>query len=266
MKKTYDILIYMFHVEGHLMTSIEMKGRDLGEQLDRLLQDPYIKKCIGSPVLPVGFVTMLDALLAMDQTSTKSQIYLWSAAAILLQMGVEMHNRVEPLKRPQSGEVERRQRYVLAGDYYSSLFYRLLAEQQEITYLKHFSRVISSINQDKLSLHLQWQRQQMYTSEMIEKLKCVTSGLLMAVADFFHVPEPFLRKWKEAARMYLFIDYLQRSGEWKRFSSTICTEIAHEWQALRQQLMSLDGQHPKQLASILTQQANFIVQLAGKEG
>lgn len=246
------------------MTSIQIKNHNLQLQFTKFAQDPYIQKCVGEMQIPICFVEMLEELLAADTTSSQTRNYIWSAAAILLQMGLELHTLISTESKPNPVEMKRRQRYVLAGDYYSSLFYYLLADHQEIEGVQYFSQVIGSINQDKLSWHQKRLEQHTYDHEMIQNLKSITSGLLMAVADFFHVQEEFLKQWKKAASLYLFVDYIERSEEWHRFSSATCHQIGQEWSQLREELNRLHPQDGRRLLRLLDQKNHFVYSLFAK--
>ena len=247
------------------MTSIQMKNRNLQLQFTKFAQDPFIKKCVGDVQIPVCFVEMLEELLAANTTLSQQRNYIWSGAVILLQMGLELHTMVSIEEKPDPMEMQKRQRYVLAGDYYSSLFYYLLSDHHEIEAIQYFSQVISSINQDKLSWHQKRLKQQTYDQEMIQNLKSMTSGLLMAVADFFHVQGDFLKQWKKAASLYLLMDYIEKNEERHRFSDETRRQIGKEWSQLREQLSQL---HPQQdghrLLRLLDQKNDFVDCFAAK--
>lgn len=248
------------------MTSIRMKDQEFQEYFAKTMQDPYIQKCVGHPEVPVYFVKILEELMEEDTTTPKSQIYMWSTAAILLQMSLEMHTKVTVESTTDTIALQSRQRYVLAGDYYSSLFYRLLAVNHEYGGLRHFSQAISQVNQEKLSLHMKWIKQRSYDDEMIKNLKRVTSGLLVAVADFFHVQTDFLSKWKKVAEIGLFVDYLERHQTWHHFSDQICHDIRQTWDQMLLQFGHKNAQQGEQrLLLLLDQKSIFVNRLSVKE-
>lgn len=248
------------------MTSIQIKNKEIREQLHTWLQDPYLKKCVGQIEIPVCFVEMLEQLLTIQTPPQKKSNQILAAASILLQMALEMHTHVSTKERLSSVEMLERQKYVLAGDYYSSLFYRMLAKHQKMIEIQHFSETVRTINQAKLSLHLKWIKQRQYDQEMIEYLKIIQSGLLLVVADFFHAQEDLLDKWKNISSLYLLVDYLERSEEWKHISVDILHQIQEEWRDLFHQVHEMKQENQKQQwFEILNRKNHFVEQLVPKE-
>ena len=68
-------------------------------------------------------------------------------------MGLDLHERVsvEP-ERAEQG-MRSRQLFVLAGDYFSSLFYRFLAERGEIRTISRLSEAVCEVNEAKMELY-----------------------------------------------------------------------------------------------------------------
>lgn len=248
------------------MTSIQIKNEEIREQLDAWLQDPYLKKCLGEVDIPVCFVEMLEQLFMIQTAPQKTSSELLATAAILLQMALEMHTHVSTKQKLSAEEMLERQRYVLAGDYYSSLFYHMLANHQKIAEIRQFSETVRTINQAKLSFHLKWIQQRQYDQEMIEYLKIIQSGLLLVVADFFHVQEDLLDQWKKLSSLYLLVDYLERSEEWKNISKEILLQIQEEWREMLHQVHKMKQENYKQQwLDILSQKNYFVEQLVPKE-
>lgn len=247
------------------MTSMQIARCGLREQIEKIAQDSYIQKCIGKADIPDYFIEMIEILFAhlSHDGSEKKRLGI---AATLLQMGLEMHKRVSDQEVVEAKEIKQRQQYVLAGDYYSSLFYYFLAQEQAFEMIQYFSQQILSINKAKLSLHLQSLQQSTYDQEMLTYLKKVTSGLLMAIADFFHVQDEFIFLWKKTGSFHLLMIELAESREWMKFPPDLRLQLFQEWNHLIDCINDQLQEEPKQqLLTILKQHEDLLEEIAVKE-
>ncbi|MDY0405698.1 heptaprenyl diphosphate synthase component 1 [Virgibacillus sp. 179-BFC.A HS] len=83
---------------------------------------------------------------------------------------------------------------VLAGDYYSGLYYRLLAEIGEIGLISTLATAIKRINEAKMKLYYHdFQNEQ----ELIGLLKIVHAGLYVAIAEYINTSQltAFIEDW-----------------------------------------------------------------------
>lgn len=247
------------------MSSMQIARSGLREQIEKIVQDSYIQKCIGKADIPDYFIEMIEILFAhfSHDGSEKNRLGI---AATLLQMGLEMHKRVSNQEVVDSKEIKQRQQYVLAGDYYSSLFYHFLAHEQAIEMIQYFSKQILSINKAKLSLHLRLLQQSTYDQEMLTYLKKVTSGLLLAIADFFHVQDEFIFLWKKTGSFHLLMIELTESREWKIFPMDLRLQLIQEWNHLIDCINNQLPEGPKQqLLAVLRRHEDFLEKIAVKE-
>lgn len=252
-------------LEGRFMTSMQITNFVLREQLEKIVQDSYIKKCIGQAEIPEIFIEMLEILFSNHpfEATKKNRLGI---AAILLQMGLEMHNRVSIDEKPTPTEMKIRQQRVLAGDYYSSLFYYLLAQKHDFQLIRYFSQQVLIINEAKLSLHIRLINQSEYDQEMLSYLKIITSRLLVAVADFIHLQDEFIFLWKKTVSLCLLIMDLTKSREWEKFSLPVRLQIYQEWSDLIANIRNMSKEKSKrQLLAILRRHEAFIEKIAVKE-
>lgn len=245
------------------MTSVECVDFDLRKQIEIILQDAYIQKCIGQVEFPETIVQMLEILFSNTSFDESKKKHL-GVAATLLQMGLEMHAQASS-DQSKTPRMRTRQQLVLAGDYYSSLFYRFLVQHEEFSLINYFCKNILLINEAKLSLHVKLREQKKYDMEMLANHKKVTSGLLLAVADYFRSQEDFIFLWKKTISMSLLLNDLKKSGIWQDFPPSLKQRLYQEWNELQLEMDRLEEGPKQQLLSLLYAFESFIQKFALKE-
>lgn len=213
------------------MTSMQNTSQELRTKIETIVNDSYIKKCVGRATIPEQHLELLEILFSSVPMDKKESVQL-GLASILLQMGLEMHSHVSVEEHLDPARFRSHQQMILAGDYYSSLFYYLLAQEEAFQVIEYFSNVVVTINQAKLSLHVQWTEKKPFNEEMLAYLKKITSGFLLAVADFFRIEDEFIFLWKKTATLSLLITDLERKDQWKSFPRSVRRQIHQEWQDL----------------------------------
>ncbi|MBA4543136.1 MULTISPECIES: heptaprenyl diphosphate synthase component 1 [Thermoactinomyces] len=183
--------------------------REILEQIEKHAENSYVRQQIGRPDIPVFFVRVLYLMLHAYQLE-KEKIALYTIATTLLKMGIDLHETVET-SAPEALPGQRKQQVtVLAGDYYSSLFYYLLAKEKETDVIHCLAGAICRINEWKMSLHQMRKAGAPLTAEMVKRIKSISSELIAALADFFHVRKGFAFSWRPVAEELLLYEELLR--------------------------------------------------------
>ena len=119
---------------------------------------------------------------------------------MLVQIALDTHEKVSN-KEETDAFHKRRQLTVLAGDYYSGLYYYLLSMNHDITLIRALAEGIKEINEQKIMLY-----QQTYETieEMLNSVGMIESALLQKTCDHFQVTHV-----KSAITNMLTIDRLQ---------------------------------------------------------
>ncbi|WP_181186048.1 heptaprenyl diphosphate synthase component 1 [Alkalicoccus urumqiensis] len=115
------------------------------------VRQPYVQRYLPEPALnPMQAGLLLTLLEQSDETFTEESKRAAVLAALLVQAAMDAHDRIGA--GPVFSESERKQRQltVLAGDYYSSLYYSILAQHGETALLKVLSRAVQKINMEKM--------------------------------------------------------------------------------------------------------------------
>jgi heptaprenyl diphosphate synthase len=173
--------------------------QQLKHELYERIHHPYLKKNIGTPYVDEDKLLVFDTMLTeTDCSPNKRKLYI--IAVMLVQIALDTHDTVS-LKKPRDGQYKtNRQLTVLAGDYFSSLYYHLLAEDNEVHVIQLLSLAIQEINENKMALY---QPQKLSLQQSFTKLRAIESGLLQRFAAFFELPV-----WKEFIGEYFLLKRL----------------------------------------------------------
>jgi heptaprenyl diphosphate synthase len=201
------------------MTSVYK--REWNEILQRIRSwaaQPYVERTIGKPEVPVFFVRVLHLMLK-SLGIARERAELYAVATTLLQMGLDIHEQV-PLSEPATREEERRrQLLVLSGDYYSSLFYWLLARKGEWEGIRRLADAVCLINERKMTRHGKEREEgARILADTWEDRKRIAGGLLTALADFFHADHAVAGVWRDLVSDLMLLDWLKREADQGKFA------------------------------------------------
>ena len=174
-------------------------------------RDPFVEKHIGRPRTSAFFVKVLYLLLK-SFSLPNDRVRTHCVATALLQMGLDLHERVsvEP-ERAEQG-MRSRQLYVLAGDYFSSLFYRFLAENGEIRTISRLSEAVCRVNEAKMELY-SLGASRVSPPTYLDLIRRIQGGLPYALSDLFHRGEAWENPWRDLAPDLAALEWLAREGE-----------------------------------------------------
>ncbi|MDC2865935.1 heptaprenyl diphosphate synthase component 1 [Bacillus sp. BP-3] len=199
---------------------------DIKEQLYKKLRHPYFIKYIEEPVVDEKKIAFLYSILKSANLH-KEQIEHYAVTIMLVQIALDTHEKVS--NKEETDEFhKRRQLTVLAGDYYSGLYYYLLSMNHDITLIRALADGIKEINEQKIMLY-----QQTYETieEMLKSIGMIESALLQKTCDHFQVQHV-----KSAITNMLAIDRLQTEYQiyMKKESSPVFAAF--------QKILSYDGE------------------------
>lgn len=128
--------------------------KEIKELLTYKIKHTYLEKYIEQPVIDEGKLMALSMIV--NHTSlpieTKKQYVI---TIMLVQMALDTHDLVQITNDNHENEttIVSRQLTVLAGDYYSGLYYLLLAEIKDVNLIHTLAVTIKEINEYKMKLY-----------------------------------------------------------------------------------------------------------------
>lgn len=161
------------------MPDIRQKFTDIKEQVEKKVLHPYLLKYIETPVIDEDKLLILVSIMDRLELSS-NEINNYAVTTMLIQIALDTHEHISNA----SVDEKQRQLTVLAGDYYSGLYYKLLAESENIEMIKELSKGIKEINEHKISVY----QKEITTIEMLmASIKKIESSLLARFSGYFKV-------------------------------------------------------------------------------
>ncbi len=146
-----------------------------------VIQHPYLRRYLQDPIIDHDQVILLYYLLRrkeFDFSYIKNSVL----STVLVQTALNVHETVSVT--PWRSETVKRQRQltVLSGDYYSSLYYYVLAKVDDVPFIRVLSRSIQEINEAKMNVY-EGGTDQLQT---LKDIRAIESLLIRNVAVFYH--------------------------------------------------------------------------------
>lgn len=168
----------------HLKTVIEKK-----------INYTYLNQYIQKPVIDDEKLFMLKMILEHVQLPYfKKERYMLTA--MLIQMALDIHDLVLDHEEDAADSVDTMQKQlnVLAGDYYSGLYYLLLSEIDDFKLIQTLASAIKQINESKMKLY--YHDFQSF-DDFLALIKEKESQLFVHIANYVHEPWliSFIEEW-----------------------------------------------------------------------
>ena len=184
------------------MTSVYFHHEELNEIIQSFynrIEHPFLKKYIDDPLVDEDQVLLLFYMLK-EKNMPSTYISQCIMTTTLVQAALDTHEEISVNELIKDSHKKKRQLTVLAGDYYSSLYYFVLSKVNDITLIRVLAKSIQEINEAKMNLYNGNGENLLAT---FQDIKTVDSSLLQNIACLFQLPE-----WKEATKEFFFIKRL----------------------------------------------------------
>jgi heptaprenyl diphosphate synthase len=189
-----------------LMTSSYTYSEELSEELNEIfesfynrIEHPYLKKYIEEPSLDKDQGVILFSMMKEKQLSS-SYINKCVITAYLVQAALDTHEKVSADQQTEDSHKKKRQLRVLAGDYYSSLYYFILSKINDLPMIRALACSIKEINEAKMSVY---QNKKLDYYKCAEQMATIDSSVVQHVAGVLNLPD-----WKKAAKEFFLLKRL----------------------------------------------------------
>lgn len=182
-----------------LINYINEEIKQIKEMFYQRIKHPYITKFLDEPVLDEDRLFLLYTLLEEKKLSKKS-LSDYIITTLLVQAALDTHEAVSTSTLSSDKVKKERQLTVLAGDYYSSLYYYLLAKVNDISMIRLLANSIQEVNESKMNFYKDPTRTIL---QSIEDVKIIESSLIQKIAEHFKLPI-----WKHVVSEFFFLKRL----------------------------------------------------------
>jgi heptaprenyl diphosphate synthase len=126
----------------------------LRKKIENRMQQAYLDENLDIPYLDDYKLLLLQTLFGQANLPDKQQTD-YIVTIMLIQMALDTHDLVIRTTKTDetADEREDRQLTVLAGNYYSALYYKILAELEDIDMVALLATAIKEINEQKMALY-----------------------------------------------------------------------------------------------------------------
>lgn len=161
------------------LQDIRDKFIDIKGQVERRVYDPYLLKFIQTPIIDEDKLLILISI--MDRLDLSySEMENYTLSTMLIQIALDTHEHVTN----SSDDEKARQLTVLTGDYFSGLYYKLLADSEDLLMIKALSEGTKEINEHKIMVY---QKECDGTEKLMNSIKLIESSLLLKLSEYFKV-------------------------------------------------------------------------------
>lgn len=157
--------------------------KNIQEELENILQDSYLQRYLQKPVIDNDKLMLLYTLIQnTNYTDIKKKNYI--IATMLVQIALDTHDLVtENVNGESDTNKMNRQLTVLAGDYYSGLYYYMLSQLDDIPMIHTLASAIKEINELKMIIYYDTHQS---IHEFMSHVKKLESILIIRVAEHFN--------------------------------------------------------------------------------
>jgi heptaprenyl diphosphate synthase len=187
------------------LPDIRQKLTDINQQVEQRVNHPYLLKYIEVPVIDKDKLLVLLSIMDRLELSY-NELKNYAMTTMLVQIALDTHEHISNAIVDEKN----RQLTVLAGDYYSGLYYKLLAESEDNLMIKELSKGIKDVNEHKISVY---RKEFDGINELMTSIKRIESSLITRFSKYFKVD-----LWNEIIANLFFMKRLLR--EENQFIST----------------------------------------------
>lgn len=156
---------------------------DLKRLIINKMEHKFLKKYFKNPIIDEEKLAILA--MVIDQTDlskeNKQQLIISST---LIQIAIDVHDLVpvETTQEESELDITLRQLSVLSGDYYSGLYYFLLAEMEDIGMIHAVATAVKEVSEYKMKLYY---KEFSTLEDYIDMVKKAESFIIVTIAEYF---------------------------------------------------------------------------------
>ncbi|MDA5106870.1 heptaprenyl diphosphate synthase component 1 [Brevibacillus thermoruber] len=187
--------------------------RAIIDQIYQSITHSFVEQYVDVPAIAENRLALLYLFL-LERGMTKERARTFSMSTGLVQLGLDMHERVKNAYDNSLAAERSRQLTVLAGDYYSSRYYQMLAEAGELEAIQVLSDAIQRVNEAKMTLYMAERDGRLSSDEYLTLRTEIDTGLYVAIVDKYADSEETRRFWTALFEETAAVENML--GEWEQ--------------------------------------------------
>lgn len=224
-----------------IVGDIQRRIADIKEKIHEKLMHPYLFQNIKKPVIDEDKLLLLVSVMD-DLKIPLEELENYTLTTMLLQVALDTHEQVTNSVLDEDN-LKNRQLTVLAGVYYSGLYYKILAEYEDIKVIRMLAEGIKTINDQKIIVY---QKDLDGLDKLMGSVKAIESSLIEQFTQYFKNDV-----WDEIVTNFLLIKRLIAEKE-----QFIQSKTSIVFEALKQVTFPKDKATLKELS---LEQQNYLV-------
>lgn len=164
-------------------TDYNHQANIIHQYIEDQLHHSYLKEYIDQPHIDRKRINYLLLPFLNEQRMVTQQEMKWISTAMFLHVALETHEKVTV---SEQDSLKERQLTVLAGVYFSSLYYKTLADTEDVALIETLSNAIKKINECKISMYKEECRS---IEELMENVRIIETSIFAHFYEFFHVKD-----------------------------------------------------------------------------
>ncbi len=145
---------------------------------------PYLLHFLEKPFIDDNKLFLLVSMLE-DLDLSDEEIDKYITSTMLVQIALDTHELVtnSTLKTENMSILRNRQLTVLAGDYYSGLYYKILSDISQVPLIQALAGAIKDINEQKIKVY---QSTIDDINDLLDSVRIIEASLVLTIAEFFN--------------------------------------------------------------------------------
>lgn len=185
-----------------MMQNMINQKDDLRIKVQNTIKHSYLQQFIDFPYMDEERLLLLIELVnLLDLSKDKKEKLIITTT--IIQMALDTHEAVKN-ESLTSIAFKKQQLSILAGVYYSGLYYKILSDIDDTIYTRALAIAIKEVNEHKITLY---QRAQKTNNQLFNDLICIESALINKFAKNI---SPL---WYELSRNFLLLNRLLKEKE-----------------------------------------------------
>ncbi|RLL48205.1 hypothetical protein D8M04_02710 [Oceanobacillus piezotolerans] len=232
------------------MKTSNMEIESVKKHIEEVMHYPYIERFLNKPIIDEEKLAVIMTIIHNQSVLSEIEKERYITTAVLVQVALDTHERV--LESHESNpEFDRlpNQLKVLAGDYYSGLYYYLLSEIDDIQMIHILATAIKEINENKMNLYYM---KYFSIDEYLELVKKINFGLIDHISVYLNDTSlnDVASEWLLLCQLTKEIDVLEREQNTQNENpDSFYQQLVHVWKTKSLSLSNKVGTIPDKHAT-----------------